>query len=252
MPSIALNILENQQMEIKKFKDQKELSNEVANYIISLVKAKPNATIVLTSGDTPKMAYQLIAKKAKINDFKQVTIIGLDEWVGISPQSEGSCRYIVEENLLKPLGIQSSNYTFFDSLTNNLESECKRIDNLIFDKGGLDFILVGIGLNGHLGLNEPGSSFDSYCQVTDLQEITIVTGQKYFSSSTPLKKGITVGLKHLLEAKAAMIMASGEKKAEIINKTVLGEISESLPSSCIRKHQNGLLWIDQAAAQNLK
>lgn len=239
-------------MEIKKFKDQKELSNEVANYIISLVKAKPKATIVLTSGDTPKMAYQILAKKANKDDFKQVTIIGLDEWVGISPQSEGSCRYIVEENLLKPLGIQSSNYTFFDSLTNDLDSECKRIDNLIFEKGGLDFILVGIGLNGHLGLNEPGSSFESYCLVTNLEEITIVTGQKYFSSSTPLTKGITVGLKHFLEAKVAMIMASGEKKAAIIKRTVSGQISETLPSTCIRKHQHGLLWIDQAAAQNLK
>lgn len=238
-------------MEIKKFKDLKELSNEVADYIISIVKAKPNATLVLTSGDTPKMAYQLIAKKANKNDFKKVTIIGLDEWVGISPKSEGSCRYIVEENLLKPLEINHSNYTFFDSLTKDLDSECKRIDNLIFEKGGLDFILVGIGLNGHLGLNEPGTSFESNCLVTDLEEITVVTGQKYFSSSTPLTKGITVGLKHLLEAKVAMIMASGEKKAEIIKRTVLDQINESLPSTCIRKHQNGLLWIDQAAAQNL-
>jgi glucosamine-6-phosphate isomerase len=238
-------------MVIHKFKDAEELSNAVADYVLELIRSKPSATMVLTSGDTPKKAYQLLAQKATKEDFKDVTIIGLDEWVGIPPESEGSCKYIVAENLLMPLGIPASNYTFFDSLSTDLEAECRRIDKLIFEKGGLDFILVGIGLNGHLGLNEPGSSFESYCQVTDLEEMTIVTGQKYFSSNTRLTQGITVGIRHLLESKAAMIMASGEKKAEIIQRTVSEAINESLPSSCIRLHTNGLLYLDEAAAEKL-
>jgi glucosamine-6-phosphate isomerase len=238
-------------MQIKKYKNLEKLSEAVADFIIAIVKAKPNATMVLTSGDTPKMAYQLIAQKATAKDFEKVKIIGLDEWVGVPPASEGSCKYIVYENLLKPLNISEENYTFFDSMSNDLFAECKRVDKLIFDSGGLDFILVGIGLNGHLGLNEPGSSFDAYCQVTQLEEMTISTGQKYFSSQTPLSQGITVGIKQLLEAKTAMIIANGSRKADIINKTINDPISENLPSTALRLHQNGLLLIDEAAAGKL-
>jgi galactosamine-6-phosphate isomerase len=235
-------------MKLQTFDNHEALSEAVANHIVELIRKKPNATLVLTSGNTPILAYQKITKLAKAEDFAQTFIIGLDEWVGVSGESEGSCRYIVEQNLLKPLNIPESNYTFFDSMTDDLESECKRVDDLTFARGGLDFILVGLGTNGHLGLNEPGSSFEAYCQVTDLEEITATVGQKYFNSSTPLTKGITVGIKHLLEAKEAMIMANGESKAEIIKKVVSEEISEKLPATAIRKHPNGSLWMDKAAA----
>jgi glucosamine-6-phosphate isomerase len=238
-------------MLLEVFNNHEALSLAVAKHILALVRNKPNATLVLTSGNTPILAYQKLTELAKTEDFAQTFIIGLDEWVGISGESEGSCRYIVEQNLLKPLNIPESNYTFFDSMTEDLESECKRVDDLIFAKGGLDFILVGLGTNGHLGLNEPGSSFDSYCQVTDLEDVTAITGQKYFNSSTPLTKGITVGLKHLLEAKEAMIMANGAGKAEIIKRMISEEINEKLPATVLRKHTDGLLWIDKEAAANL-
>jgi galactosamine-6-phosphate isomerase len=234
-------------MEIKKFKDADELSEKVADFIIDLLKNKPNATLVLTSGDTPKKAYQIITEKASADLFKKAMLIGLDEWVGIGPESEGSCRYIVEENLLKPLGIPKENYTFFDSLNTDLASECKRVDNLIKSRGGLDFIIVGIGLNGHIGLNEPGYAFGHYCHVTDLAQTTIDIGQKYFKSETPLTKGITVGLKHLVEAKSAMIMASGIKKAEIIKETVSVKVSPEIPSTVFQLHTNGHIWLDEDA-----
>lgn len=234
-------------MDIRKFKDAEALSLAVAKYIIALVKDKPEATLVLTSGDTPKRAYRLAVEMAKSVDFSKCMIIGLDEWVGIGPESEGSCRYIVEENFLKPLNISEKNYTFFDSLSSNLTSECQRVDKLIFDRGGLDLMLVGIGLNGHIGLNEPGYAFDHYCHVSDLAQMTIDVGQKYFEAATPLSKGITVGLKHLLEAKTAMIMASGEKKAPIIHQTVSSQVSPEIPSTVFQLHKDGLIWVDGAA-----
>lgn len=236
-------------MNIRKFKDKEELSQMVANYIIALLQNKPEATIVLTSGDTPKRAYQIIAEKASSKLFDKCMLIGLDEWVGIGPDSEGSCRYIVDEHLLKPLAISSKNFTFFDSLNSDLGSECKRIDNLIFDRGGLDFIIVGIGLNGHIGLNEPGYSFDNYCHVSDLEQMTIDVGQKYFNSETQLSKGITIGLKHLLEAKVAMLMASGKNKARIIHQTVNADINTKIPSTVFRLHTNAEVWLDETAGK---
>lgn len=238
-------------MQTQTFKNPETLATHTANYIIDLVKNKPNATLILTSGDTPVLTYKKIVEFASPADFEQVTIIGLDEWVGIPATSEGSCRYIVEENLLKPLRINPNQYTFFDSMSPNLESECKRVDELLFSKGGADMIIVGVGVNGHIGLNEPGYSFENYCHVSELADVTIQIGQKYFKESTPLTQGITIGLKHLLEAKVAILIATGERKAEVLKQTIDQEPSVELPSTVFKLHKNSFLWIDEAAAQLL-
>ncbi|RYU96201.1 6-phosphogluconolactonase [Emticicia agri] len=239
-------------MEIQVFNDSEELANHTAKFIINLVKDKPTATLILTSGDTPVKTYHKIVELAEPEDFAQVTVIGLDEWVGVPATSEGSCRYIVEENLLKPLGVNPAQYTFFDSMTEDLQQECERVDQLIFEKGGVDFIVVGIGLNGHIGLNEPGTSFDLYSHVSKLAEITISTGQKYFNENTELTQGITIGLKHLLEAKTAVMIATGEKKAEILREVVIQDPNINLPATVFKKHINGHIWIDKAAASLLQ
>ena len=238
-------------MQLQIFHNPEQLATHTAQYIIDLVKIKPTATLILTSGDTPVLTYKKIVELAKPSDFEQVTIVGLDEWVGIPATSEGSCRYIVEENLLKPLGINAAKYTFFDSMTTDLESECKRVDELLFSKGGADLIIVGVGVNGHIGLNEPGYSFDNYCHVSELADVTISIGQKYFKESTPLTQGITIGLKHLLEAKVAILIATGERKAEILKQTIESEPSVDLPSTVFKLHSNAYIWIDEAAAQIL-
>lgn len=234
-------------MKIQKFSTPEILSKYVAEHILETVRKKPDATLVLTSGDTPIRAYQLLASMATAEDFKDCLIIGLDEWIGIGPENEGSCRHLVEESLLKPLKLPQQNVAFFDALTDDPETECHRIDNLIFDRGGLDFIIVGIGLNGHIGLNEPGYDFGNYCHVTELAPETITTGQKYFTTQTPLTQGITIGLKHLLEAKTAVLMASGESKAAIIRRAVTSEISPEIPATVFQLHDNGYIWLDEAA-----
>lgn len=239
-------------MQIEVFKDPQELAEHTAQFIINLVREKPTATLILTSGDTPVKTYKKIVELALPGDFDQATVIGLDEWVGVPATSEGSCRYIVEENLLKPLNVNPSQYTFFDSMTNDLQSECERVDKLIFEKGGVDFIIVGVGLNGHIGLNEPGTSFDLYCHVSKLAEITISTGQKYFNQSTELTQGITIGLKHLLDAEIAIMIATGDRKAEIIHEVVLQDPNINLPATVFKKHNNGHIWIDKAAASLLQ
>lgn len=239
-------------MQVEVFKDPQELAEHTAEFIINLVREKPTATLILTSGDTPVKTYKKIVELAQSSDFDQVTVIGLDEWVGVPATSEGSCRYIVEENLLKPLNVNTAQYTFFDSMTDDLQSECARVDKLIFEKGGADFIIVGVGLNGHIGLNEPGTSFDLYCHVSKLAEITVSTGQKYFNQSTELTQGITIGLKHLLEAKIAIMIATGERKAAIIQEVVLQDPNINLPATVFKKHINGHIWIDKAAASLLQ
>lgn len=236
-------------MQIQTFQNPEHLATHTAKFIINLVREKPTATLILTSGDTPVLTYKKIVELAQPTDFEQVTIIGLDEWVGIPATSEGSCRYIVEENLLKPLQINPTQYTFFNSMTANLEAECKRVDELLFEKGGADLIIVGVGINGHIGLNEPGTSFGNYCHVSELAEVTITVGQKYFTENTALTQGITIGLKHLLEAKAAILIATGDRKAEILKATIDQEPNINLPATVFKLHKNAYVWLDEAAAK---
>lgn len=234
-------------MEIVQFENDELLAEKVANEIIELLKGKPNATLVLTSGNTPIRAYQILAEKADKSLFDHCMIIGLDEWVGIGPENEGSCQYIVKTHLLDPLAIEQKNYTFFDALATDLNKECQRVDELIKSRGGLDYIVVGLGMNGHIGLNEPGYSFDHYCHVTDLAETTVSVGQKYFISETPLSKGITIGLKHLLEADKAVLMVTGESKAKAVKELVDSEVGSDFPATVFKLHSNGKVYIDKTA-----
>ena len=236
-------------MQIQTFQNPEQLAIHTAKFIIDLVREKPTSTLILTSGDTPVLTYKKIVEFAQPADFDQVTIVGLDEWVGIPATSKGSCSYIVEENMLKPLQINSAQYTFFDSLSSDLQAECKRIDNLLFEKGGADLIIVGVGENGHIGLNEPGTSFGNYCHVSELAEITVSVGQKYFTENTALTQGITIGLKHLLEAKVAILIATGERKSEILKATIDQEPNVDLPATVFKLHKNAYVWLDEAAAK---
>ena len=237
-------------MQLKIFKNYTELSDQVSNAIIDLVKEKPTAVLCLASGDTPKLTYaDLVRKSAEQHiDFSQCTFIGLDEWVGIPPDNQGSCHYFLHHHLFSPLRIALSQVHVFDALSKNLDEECSKMDKTIKEKGGIDLMLVGIGMNGHIGFNEPGVSFDLYAHVIELDETTQAVGQKYFNSKMILPKGITLGLKHFLEARKAILIANGNKKAGIIQKAVKGIIGTEIPASIIQQHSNGWAMIDEEAA----
>lgn len=235
-------------MNYQVFSDYEALSAHASQFILDYVRQKPTATICVASGETPLLTFQKIVQNAQPNDFAQVTFVALDEWVGIAPDNAGSCRSYIDEPLIKPLNISTERISFFDGLADDLEAECQRVNDFIASKGGLDIIMVGIGMNGHLGLNEPGTFFDTYAHVSDLEEVTASVGQKYFQSETPLTQGITVGLKHFLEAKVAIVLANGEKKRGIIQRVLEEEPNEKLPASALKLHANSHLWIDAAAA----
>lgn len=234
-------------MNTKPFDNSESLAQYVADEIQALLEQKPDATLILTSGNTPIRAYELLAAQAHSSLFDDCMIVGLDEWVGIPPENEGSCQYIVKTHLLAPLGIEPRNYTFFDGLAENLDAECKRVDELIASRGGLDYMVVGIGMNGHIGLNEPGYSFDHYCHVTQLADITISVGQKYFSGQTKLSKGITIGLRHLLEAKKAVLMITGKSKASVVKQLMNSKITTDFPASVFKMHEEGWVYMDAEA-----
>ncbi len=241
-------------MQLQIYKDYTALSAATASEIISLLKQKPTAVICLASGDTPRLTCQLLVQKGleeKI-DFSRFSFIGLDEWVGIPPENEGSCRYFFETLLIKPLKLSPSQVHLFDALSTDLENECKKMDALIAEKGGIDLMIVGIGMNGHIGFNEPGVSFSNYAHVIDLDDTTISVGQKYFKGPVHLKQGITLGLKHLMNSKQAILIANGTKKAGVIEQAIAGGVSNLFPATIIQQHANGFVIVDEEAAANIK
>ena len=236
------------------FDNNAALSEQAAELIFQLIKNKPNAVICMASGESPMLTYQLLSKKLledKQISVQNLCIVGLDEWVGITPENTGSCSWFLHTYIIEPLGLKTDQFRIFDGLTKDHKSECKAMDDFIKANGGIDLMVLGVGLNGHLGFNEPDVNPELYSHVIELDPITRSVGQKYFQKETQLTQGITIGLQHMQEASQVLILASGLKKAPIIKKTLEEPVNIGVPSTLIRKHPNGLVFIDREAASLL-
>ena len=237
-------------MTIQTFPNYEILSEATANLIIDVLKQKPEALICIASGDTPLGVCKFLAQSDK-KLFEKCTFVGLDEWIGMDENDEGSCKYGIYQNLLIPLNIPAERIKYFNAKAQDLESECQKINEFIASKGGLDVMLVGVGMNGHIALNEPNTPFGIYAHVSDLEDITKLVGQKYFAKDTILTQGITLGLAHLQEAKLPILIANGLRKASVINVALTDEITEKFPASIFQKLENSIVMLDEAAAQEL-
>lgn len=235
------------------FDDHADLSYKVARIIFEQIKTKPDAVICLASGESPLLAYRLLTALAQTEqlDTTRLTLIALDEWVDILPDNPGSCSYFLQKNIIEPLNLAPEQCKLFNATADDLAAECTSMNKSIASRGGLDLMIVGIGMNGHIGFNEPGVSPDLHAHVISLDAVTSTVGQKYFTSKTKLTKGITLGLKDLQDAKRAILIASGERKAHIIKTTLEGKIQVSVPASMIRLHVNASVMLDKEAASLL-
>jgi glucosamine-6-phosphate isomerase len=238
-------------MDMKIFKDYETLSFAVSEEIIRVIKANPATVLCLATGQSPVLTYQLFVEKiiAENIDLSRTTFIGLDEWVGIPPEMEGSCQHFLQNRIFKPLQINSSQIHLFNALATDTGEECKRMDKVIEEKGGIDFMLVGVGLNGHIGFNEPGVSLSNHAHVIELDETTKTVGQKkYFDKPVSISKGITLGLQNFLDARYAIMIANGNKKAPVIKKAMDDDISTKFPATIMRMHKNSIMMVDEEAA----
>jgi glucosamine-6-phosphate isomerase len=237
----------------KIFPDYVTLSRATADLINDYITRKPASLVCIASGHTPVGVFQNLIKdvQSKKLDISQCTFLSLDEWVGIDPGDTGSCLSMLKKDFFDPLNIPDSQTEYFNVLAPDLEKECDRINLLIDKNGGLDIMLVGVGTNGHIGMNEPGTSFASYAHVGELAEETKTVGQKYFSKQTILSKGMTLGLKHLQEAKLPIVMANGEKKAAIMEKAFNQKPNEQIPVTIVQLIQQGFVMMDEEAASGV-
>jgi glucosamine-6-phosphate isomerase len=237
-------------MNLKIFKSYEQLSKATAQLIADYVNKKKISLICLASGHTPVGVFHQMKQLIDTGklDLSRCTFLSLDEWIGVDPDDPGSCLAMLKKDCFDPLNIHPRQIEFFNIQTANLEDECGRINALIEKNGGLDIMLVGVGTNGHIGMNEPGTSFSGKAHISKLAEETIKVGQKYFERPTALATGITLGLQHLRDAKLPVVMASGEAKAAIIAKGLQQPPGEQVPLSVVQLIPHAYVMLDEAAA----
>ena len=181
--------------------------------------------------------------------FRDAEIFSLDEYGGLAPDDPGLCANMLRRFLIDTIDLPKKNFHAIDTAAKNLAQFCRDYDAFIGK--GFDLTLLGIGLNGHLGLNEPGSAMDSPTRRVDMHPTTVSGSSRYLTHSNLPTWGVAVGLKQLLASREIWLLANGPAKAEIIHRTVKGPIDISLPASLLRKHPSSYLFLDREAAAML-
>lgn len=231
----------------------KAVAAEIAQLIQSKQKQGKNAVLGLATGSTPKKIYRQLIRMHKEEglSFKNVICFNLDEYYPMPADSLQSYRYFMQENLFSHIDINPANCHIPDGKIslNTIKQHCERYENLIQQSGGIDFQLLGIGRNGHIGFNEPGSHVNSLTRLITLDRITRSDAATEFSGIANVpRRAITMGISTVLNAKRIVLLAWGERKAEIIKAAVEGRVSEFVPASYLQGHQNVSFILDDAAA----
>lgn len=236
-------------------KDYEEMSKIAAEEMANVVKEKANAVLGLATGSTPLFMYKELIKMNKAGeiDFSQVTSVNLDEYVGISEEHSQSYRYFMNINLFNNINIDKSKTFVPNGLAKNIKEECKAYDERIANLGGIDCQLLGIGNNGHVGFNEPNEELGLGTHLTSLKEDTIKANARFFNSIEEVpKQAVTMGIGGIMRAKKIILIASGEGKAEIIEKLLKGKITTQVPASMLQMHNNVVVIVDESAAKLVK
>lgn len=226
-------------MNFIKVKTYDELSARAAAIICGQVALKPNCVLGLATGSSPLGAYAKIAEKYNAGevDFSAVTSINLDEYVGLDGDHDQSYRYFMNNNLFKNINIDIENTHVPNGCATDVDSECKAYDALIESVGGIDLQLLGIGLDGHIGFNEPDDVFVGPTHEVILDPSTIEANARFFASIDDVPtKAITMGMMSIMQAKKVLLIANGKNKEEIVNKSFFGPITPEVPASILQLH----------------
>ncbi|HHU55205.1 MAG TPA: glucosamine-6-phosphate deaminase [Acholeplasmataceae bacterium] len=240
-------------MKVIKVKDYQELSEVASKIFIDLIKEKPDCNLGLATGSSPLGLYEKLIesyKKGEIS-FKNVKTYNLDEYCELPRNHEQSYFSFMHRNLFDHVDVSPENINIPNSEVEDLEKECERYNNVL-NANKIDLQLLGIGANGHIGFNEPGTSFTSQTSIIELAEKTREDNKRFFNSIDEVPKyAITMGIKNILDAKAIVLIANGKNKADAINKLINGEVTEDFPASALKNHPNVTVIIDEEAASLL-
>ncbi len=215
------------------------LSRHGANLIAAQVQMKPNCVLGLATGSSPVGAYQRLAEMYQSGDvdFSGVTSVNLDEYEGLDGANDQSYRYFMNDNLFSKINIDMAKTHVPNGCAEDLVEEGKRYDKLIDSLGGIDLQLLGIGLDGHIGFNEPDDRFTAETHPVTLDRSTIEANARFFEKIEDVPtRAITMGMRGIMQAKKVLLIANGEKKKEILEKSLYGPITPKVPASILQLH----------------
>ena len=217
----------------------KELSWEAARFVARRLLSKPALTLALPTGETPLGFYQALVclYEEGFLDFSQATTFNLDEFFGLPPEHPASFRTYMQEHFWSRVNLRPEACYIPSSMVEDPEEECKRYEALIAEKGGLDLVVLGLGKNGHIAFNEPGTPFESETHLAELLEETRRAEARRFGSLGKVpQKAITMGIRTIMNAREILLLVAGEEKAGILARALQGPVTPEVPASVLQLH----------------
>lgn len=230
------------------------LSDRAADVVIEQIRKKPDSVIGFATGGTPKGLYDRLidAHKKRGLDFSKLTTFNLDEYVGLPPEHEQSYAHYMWSNLFDHVNVTESQVHIPHGMADDVDEHCRWYERRIEESGGIDLQILGIGANGHIAFNEPGSSLGSRTRIKTLTSKTIEDNARYFDDPDMVPEyAITMGIGTIMEADEVLLLASGERKAEAMKKTLEGHLTAMVPASMVQMHRFAHIVIDEEAASQL-
>lgn len=242
-------------MKIIEVKNYQQMSERAAQYIIEKVSMFPKLKLGLATGSTPIGTYQKLIEDHQKNgtSYQRVTTFNLDEYIGLAGNHPNSYRYFMNQQLFDHIDIKKTRTYVPSGVAVDLKRECQHYEDLIEEHGGIDLQILGIGSNGHIGFNEPGTSFHSKTHIVDLAPSTIKANARFFNrvENVPTR-AITMGISTIMKSKEILLLISGESKSEAVLRLLTGEVTESFPASVLKNHPYVTIIADEAAVKDMK
>lgn len=241
-------------MVVHVFKTPEELAQAAAMVFAAQIAKKPDTVLGLATGSTPVGTYRELARLNRLGliDFSEVRTYNLDEYIGLEPTHDQSYRYFMNDNLFNHINIKMENTHVPCGTGADHWADARAYDEAVEAAGGIDLQLLGIGNNGHIGFNEPGTPFGSRTHLVDLTPSTREANQRFFNSLDEVPtQAVTMGIRTVMNARRIMLIALGKGKAEIIRKTILGPVTEEVPASVLQLHPDVEIYLDHDAASML-
>ena len=228
-------------MNFVKAENYEQLSKFAANIIAAQVILKPDCVLGLATGSSPLGTYANLVKMCDAGelDFSKVTSVNLDEYAGLAGDNDQSYRYFMDTNLFSKVNIDRNKTHVPNGCAADLSKEGERYDELIKSLGGIDLQLLGIGLDGHIGFNEPDDVFTKETHLVTLDPSTIEANARFFASKDEVPtQAITMGMMSIMQAKKVLLIANGKNKKEILEKSLYGPITPQIPASILQLHKD--------------
>jgi len=235
--------------------DYEAMSERAAEIVTHQIRKKPDSVIGFATGSTPLGLYQRLAQnhQARGLDFSKITTFNLDEYVGLPPSHNQSYHYFMWTNLFDHINVDPSKVHIPQGMADDIDDFCQWYERRIEQAGGLDLQILGIGANGHIAFNEPGSSLGSRTRIKTLTEETTQNNARFFDDPDEVPRyAITMGVGTIMAAKTVLLLSSGESKANAIRATLEGPITAMVPATIVQLHQRAYVIIDEAAASKLE